>query len=145
MVECFVFLRPPWPPTYIIKPDIAAGGINQLTTDVGGGTKVVSGSSVAAAVTAGCCALILQWGIIEGNDPSMYASKVKTYLIRGTNKRPRDIYPNPQWGYGMLDLKGVFDNIRSLGDSSDNLKETLYKEDENEYYIGNLFIRLPRL
>ena len=95
-----------------VKPDVVAGGVNALVAAVGSGTQVVSGSSVAAAVVAGCCALIFQWGIIDGNDTSLYSTKVKTYLIGGTSKRAGDIYPNPQWGYGAVDMKGVFNNIR---------------------------------
>ena len=97
-----------------IKPEIVAGGVNALTTDINGGTKIISGSSVASAVVAGCCALILQWGIIDGKDKGMYSIKVKTYLIRGASKRQGDEYPNPQWGYGSINMKGVFDNIRGL-------------------------------
>ena len=63
-------------------------------------------------MVAGCSALIFQWGIIDGNDTSLYSIKVKTYLIGGTSKREGDIYPNPQWGYGAVDMKGVFNNIR---------------------------------
>lgn len=95
-----------------IKPDIAAGGINALVTTPGGGTKVVSGSSVGAAVTTGCCALLLQWGIVDGNDPNLYSTEVRSYLIRGATMRVGDIYPNEQWGYGALNMKGVFDSIR---------------------------------
>nr|WP_272507447.1 S8 family peptidase [Clostridium aestuarii] len=95
-----------------IKPDIAAGGVNVLTTAVGGGTTIVSGSSASAAVTAGAVALILQWGIVDGNDPTLYSTKVKTYLIRGARQRKGDMYPNRNWGYGLLDLEGVFKEIR---------------------------------
>ncbi|WP_435575568.1 S8 family serine peptidase [Clostridium gasigenes] len=127
-----------------VKPDLVAGGVNALVTTVGSGTQVVSGSSVAAAVVAGCCALIFQWGIIDGNDTSLYSTKVKTYLIGGTSKREGDIYPNPQWGYGAVDMKGVFNNIRlktnELSEHDIFMKKPI---DENEYYVGNLFIRLP--
>ncbi|MCY6370024.1 S8 family peptidase [Clostridium ganghwense] len=95
-----------------IKPDIAAGGINALTVSRGGGTTRVSGSSVGAAVTAGAIALILEWGIVKGNDPTMYSTKVKTYLIRGADRRPGDVYPNRSWGFGILDINGVFEKIR---------------------------------
>ncbi|WP_373689075.1 S8 family serine peptidase [Clostridium sp. YIM B02551] len=136
----------------VIKPEIVAGGINQITTAVGGGTKTVSGSCVAGAIIAGCSALILQWGIIEKNDPSMYASKVKTYLIRGTDKRPGDVYPNPNWGYGMVNLRKSFDNIRALDgmmaipvmSSMYTGKQKIFKE-EIEYNIGNLFVRIPKM
>lgn len=97
-----------------IKPDIAAGGVNVLTTSKDGGTITISGSSAAAAVTAGAIALLLEWGIVKGNDISMYSIKIKTYLIRGAQRRVGDIYPNPEWGYGTLDLNGVFENIRSV-------------------------------
>lgn len=126
-----------------IKPDIAAGGINALVTSVGGGTQTITGTSVAAAVTAGCCSLIYQWGIVEGNDPSLYSPKLKTYLIRGTEKRPGDTYPNREWGYGMLNLKGVFDNIRCLEVEDFKSRHIKKKESEDGYYIGTLFIRLP--
>ena len=123
-----------------IKPDIAAGGVNALVASVGGGTQTITGTSVAAAVTAGCCSLIYQWGIVEGNDPSLYSPKLKTYLIRGTEKRLGDTYPNREWGYGMLNLKGVFDNIRFL--DSENRKR-IKSKDRDGYYVGSLFIRLP--
>lgn len=95
-----------------IKPDIAAGGVNAVTTSPGGSLSTVTGGSVAGAVVASACALIFQWGIVEGRDPRIYAPKMKTYLIRGTNKREGDTYPNPILGYGTLDLKAVFENIR---------------------------------
>ncbi|WP_238476020.1 S8 family peptidase [Clostridium manihotivorum] len=153
-----------------IKPDIAAGGINALTTDVGGGTVTISGASVAGAVTAGCCAILLQWGVVEKNDPTMYAANIKTYLYRGATKREGDVYPNPQWGYGMLNMKGVFDNIRSVinmkadsavevfgqdaisndrvvksrnGERYDN-NTHVQDKDFIEYNKGNLLIRIPR-
>jgi subtilisin family serine protease len=97
-----------------VKPDLTAGGFEVLTVKPGGGTVVVSGSSPASAVLASAVALLLQWGIVEGNDPNMYVSKVRTYLIRGTRKRPGDVYPNPEWGYGILDLEGTFNSIRNI-------------------------------
>ncbi len=121
-----------------IKPDIAAGGINGIVTTPGGGTKTVSGSSVATAITAGCCALILQWGIVDGNDRKMYWTEVRSYLIRGTTMRVGETYPNEQWGYGALNIKGVFDAIR------ENLSGGVGKtRGYQEYNIGKLFIRIP--
>ncbi|HCQ90475.1 MAG TPA: peptidase S8, partial [Clostridium sp.] len=100
-----------------VKPSVATGGIDVLTTKPGGGTTIVTGSSAATAVLAGAVALIGQWGIVEGNSPTIYSPKINTILISGTRKRPGDIYPNPVWGYGILDLAGVFANIRSLDNS----------------------------
>ncbi len=102
--------------TYIIRGasnriDLAAGGISTLALYPGGKEIYVSGSSVAAAVLAGACALLLEWGIIEENDPYIYSQTIKTYIIRGASKRPGDIYPNPQLGYGLLNLLGIFQNM----------------------------------
>lgn len=130
----------------MVKPDFVAGGINAKTTSPGGSVVTVSGASVAGAITAGCCALILQWGIVDGNDRTLYAIKLKTYLIRGTSKREGDIYPNPQWGYGMLNMKGVFDNIRGLERNNQYRSETTMKSEDlyYEFELGDLFLRIPR-
>lgn len=96
---------------FLGRIDLAAGGINVLSCDKNGGYSTVSGTSVSAAVVAGCCAMLLEWGIVNGNDPDMYSLKMKTYLTRGTTKRPGDIYPNAEWGYGILNMYGVFQNM----------------------------------
>ena len=120
-----------------IKPDIVAGGSNALVTIPGGATSVMSGSSVAGAVVAGCCALILQWAVTDGNYPGIYSSQIKTYIISGAKTRPGDIYPNRQWGYGMFDLQGVFDWIKQTYTPRIN-------DDFEEYRVKNLFIRKPK-
>ncbi|WP_159433267.1 S8 family peptidase [Clostridium cavendishii] len=130
-----------------VKPDIVAGGIQALVAKSGGGIGVLSGASVAGAITAGCCALLFQWGIIDRNDPNLYATKIKTYLIRGTKKRSGDIYPNPRWGYGALDMEVVFENIRSILNLTSPLQEEPAARSLElgciEYYKNGLFIRIP--
>lgn len=134
-----------------VQPIIAAGGINAIATKPGGGSSIVSGGSVAAAVTAGCCALILQWSIIDGNNPTMYAQKLQTYLIRGAKKRPNDEYPNRNLGYGLLDLAGTINSLR-LGSLNRNIYDTLNLDNSqtensipSDYFkINNLFVRIPK-
>ncbi|MBX7312019.1 S8 family peptidase [Clostridium chauvoei] len=72
----------------------------------------VSGSSASSAITAGACSLLLQWGIVDGNDKIINAQKMITYFMRGVRKRPGDVYPNPEWGYGKLDMLTLFQNIK---------------------------------
>ena len=122
-----------------IKPDIAAGGINATVVTPEGGTKTISGSSVATAVTSGCCALLLQWAIVNGNDKEIYPTEIRSYLIRGTEMRAGDKYPNEEWGYGILNIKKVFDAIRE--NLTGGVDATRYYE---EYTVGGLFIRKPR-
>ncbi len=96
-----------------IKPNLATGGIMVLTTGLNNENAVVSGSSAAGAVLCGATLLMLEWGIILGNDPNMYGPTIISYLTRGTSRRAGDIYPNPEWGYGMLNLQGSFENLRT--------------------------------
>lgn len=119
-----------------VKPDVVAGGVNALVLAPGGQTKIASGSSIAGAVLAGICALLLQWGIVDENDPDMYSVKMRTYIIRGTQKREGETYPNREWGYGILSLRGIFESTRSR-------ELELSKKMDTEFYIDNLFIRRP--
>ncbi len=84
-----------------------------LTTGLNNETILLSGGSVAGAVLCGATLLLLEWGIILGNDPNIYGPTAISYFTRGTSKRSGDIYPNPQWGYGILNLQGSFENLRS--------------------------------
>ena len=96
---------------FIDTIDVAAGGVNALTVAPDNKTTVVNGTSVSAAVVAGVCAMLFQWGIVQGNDPHMYSQTVKAYLAKGTFQRPGDIYPNARWGYGILDVLKMFKNM----------------------------------
>ena len=55
--------------------------------------------------------MLFQWATIDKNSPHPYAKTIKTYLSRGVSTRPGDIYPNPQWGYGMLNILNMFKNM----------------------------------
>ena len=86
-----------------IKPDIVAPGVNVTTTAAGGGTLTASGTSFATPFAAGGAALLMEWGIVRGNDPFLYGEKVKAYFRRGARPLPGfEVYPNPQVGYGAL-------------------------------------------
>jgi len=96
-----------------VKPNLTTGGVMALTTGLNNENVLLSGGSVAGAVLCGATLLLLEWGIILGNDPNIYGPTSISYFTRGTSKRSGDIYPNPQWGYGILNLQGSFENLRS--------------------------------
>lgn len=87
----------------VIKPDIAAPGVDVITTAAGGGYAAFSGTSFATPFAAGGAALLMEWGIVKENDPYLYGEKVKAYMRRGARPLPGFYeYPNPQVGYGAL-------------------------------------------
>ena len=88
------------------KPDLAAPGVDVTTVAVGGGYASFSGTSFATPFVTGSAALLMEWGIVRGNDPYLYGEKVKAYLRRGAKPLPGFMqYPNPLVGYGVLCLK----------------------------------------
>ena len=105
-------------PNQIVKPELAAPGVNILGPSVGrkpgSDTPMTTrtGTSAAAAITAGAAANLLGWGIVEGNYPTMSEASVKSYLIRGAQRNPALTYPNREFGYGTLDLFQTFLRLR---------------------------------
>ena len=88
------------------KPDLAAPGVEITTAAVGGGYMEVSGTSFATPFVTGSAALLMEWGIVNGNDPYLYGEKVKAYLRRGARPLPGfQVYPNDEIGYGALCVK----------------------------------------
>lgn len=86
-----------------VKPDLCAPGVNLTAPAAGGGYQSVTGTSFATPVASGSAALLMQWGIVDGNDPFLYGEKVKAYFRRGAKKLPGfEKYPNEQVGYGGL-------------------------------------------
>ena len=46
-------------------------------------------------------ALLMQWGIVNGNDPYLYGEKVKACLRKGARPLPGfEEYPNEEVGWG---------------------------------------------
>ncbi|MGL4109001.1 S8 family peptidase [Clostridium sp. LP20] len=123
----------------LVSPDITTSGINILTTKPYGGVTTFSGSSAATAVASGVCCLLLQWGITDKNDLTMYSVTLRSYLMYGAKRRREFIYPNREVGYGLLDLLGVFNFIGGLYEQLSRSNNNRY----NEYYTGGLFIRIP--
>lgn len=96
-----------------IKPDLVAPGVGIRTPISGGGFARLSGTSFATPFVTGSAALMMQWGIVNGNDPFLYGEKVKAYLQRGARELPGFLeYPNQQVGYGALCLEESIPNTR---------------------------------
>lgn len=89
-----------------IRPDFAAPGVDVSTIS---GKR--TGSSYAAAITTGAVAQFMQWAVVEHNSEYIESREIRSYFIRGTQKNPDTVYPSREWGYGRLDLQGVFQSL----------------------------------
>ena len=85
----------------VLKPDIAAPGVRVTAPVPGGGYQSFSGTSFAAPFVTGSAALLMEWGIVRGNDPYLYGEKVKAYLRKGAKQLAGyERWPNALLGYG---------------------------------------------
>ncbi|MBO5336803.1 MAG: S8 family peptidase [Lachnospiraceae bacterium] len=92
-----------------VRPDLSAPGVN-VSTIRGRST----GSSLAAAITAGAVAQFMQWAVVENNDEFAEGRQIKSYLIRGAERSQGLTYPNREWGYGRLNLEETFEVLTNV-------------------------------
>ena len=93
-----------------IKPELAAPGVAVPVPSGQNAYVEATGSSIGAAITAGSCALVLE-SSIENNIAAVSTQEVKR-LLTGGARRMGIVYPNNEWGYGMLDVNAAFNLFR---------------------------------
>lgn len=96
----------------VIKPEIAAPGVEILAPSLNHDFVRVTGTSPAAAHVTGVAAMLLEWGMVRGNYPSMNSLDMKAFMTRGARRNVNIEYPNRDWGYGILDVFNIFESIR---------------------------------
>lgn len=110
-----LYINTSWGPSRnnTTKPDFVAPGV-----DVDGfypaGYGTMNGTSIACSITCGACALMMQWGIVNGNDQTLSTYQIRAYLIRGCSRIESVTYPNEKWGYGALNLLQSFTYLREV-------------------------------
>lgn len=95
-----------------VKPDLAAPGVNLVCPIINNKYGRATGTGAAAAHCAGAAAMLLEWGIVKGNYPTMHGIEVRQLLVRGAKRESGIIYPNNIWGYGVLDIFNTFSSLR---------------------------------
>lgn len=94
-----------------IKPDITAPGVSLTAPGPQKSFISFTGSSAAAALTAGAAALLMEWRMKRGRGSYLTAYETKIYFIRGAGRQAGILYPSREWGYGTLDLYQTFSSI----------------------------------
>lgn len=95
-----------------IKPNIAAPGMNVVGPALGNVFMEYSGTGAAAAFTSGVAAMIMEWGYVRNNFPNLNTTDIKILMQRGARRNPDLIYPNREWGFGILDVFQIFQSLR---------------------------------
>ncbi|WP_187144023.1 MULTISPECIES: S8 family peptidase [Blautia] len=92
-----------------ITPDVAAPGYQTSCAFPDKRYGAMTGTGAAAAFTAGVIAMVLEWAVREGNYPAITGYEINRLIIRGANRNiSTNKYPNPIWGYGILDIYNLF-------------------------------------
>ena len=92
----------------VMKPDFCAPAVHVQGVGTRGNYVTASGTSVAAAITAGACAQLMEWGIFQQNPLSLNSVEIGNILIRGCDRNRDTVYPNTSWGFGRLNVYQAF-------------------------------------
>ena len=113
----------------LTKPDLVAPGVNIQAPDVYGTFIPTTGTSFATPIVSGAAALLMEWGIVRGNDPFLYGEKIKAYLRKGARPLRGEMeYPNDRVGYGRL---CVADSLPQTGTTEGTILVAHWKQFRN--------------
>ncbi|CEN25192.1 S8 family peptidase [Paraclostridium sordellii] len=97
----------------IEKPDVIAPGVNIIAPYNEGKYATVTGSGVSSAFVTGAMAVFFQYILSDKNYKNKaVVQKMRTYLRAGAKRVESINYPNTNSGYGLLDIKGMFDQLK---------------------------------
>lgn len=93
-----------------VKPDLVAPGVDIMSASPNNSYVIRSGTSMASPFVTGSAALLLEWGIIKGNNPFLYGENLKAHLIRGAEPLRNESVPSERQGWGALCVENSLDN-----------------------------------
>lgn len=89
----------------MVKPTITAPGVSLQAVTPGGTYQYVTGTSFSTPIVTGSAALMMEYGIVRGEDVFLYGEKLKANMIRGARRFDvPDAWPNERYGWGALCL-----------------------------------------
>lgn len=126
-----------------IIPSVSLPAKNILTVGLDNKPMVVSGSAVSGAILAGVVTLLFQWGIVQGNDINLYTAKIKSYLIQGTIREEGQVYPNPETGYGVLNIEKLYERLTNRKTRASDEVVVINTNLYTSKGVNNLYINIP--
>jgi hypothetical protein len=95
----------------VIKPDLAAPGTDIICPIPDNKYTQITGTGASAAHSTGIIAMVLEWGVVKGAYSTITGVIINKMLIRGAYRSPNLEYPNNLWGYGAIDIYGLFEKL----------------------------------
>ncbi len=93
------------------KPDFVAPAVEIRGKELNGSYGSRTGTSLAAAITAGASAQILEWLAYRREAQGANSVDVKYFITRGCVRREGQTYPSRTEGYGLLNIYNSFQNL----------------------------------
>ena len=98
---------------YIQAPDIVSPGVNIIAPYPGRRYARITGTAPAAAYVTGSIALFWQYVLVENRYPKKaFVQTTLPYFKGGATRADNISYPNATYGYGLLNVRGVFDQLK---------------------------------
>ncbi|MCI6867072.1 MAG: S8 family peptidase [Lachnospiraceae bacterium] len=99
----------------IIKPEFVTPGVNATAPFPGNTYKTISGSCAASALAAGATALLVESGLRLQDSPRYFTPReIKSLFEHGAVRGKNYPYPNREWGYGVMNVYGIFEAFLRL-------------------------------
>lgn len=97
-----------------IVPSFTAPGVQVIGPLPNNRFAARSGSSIATAVAAGASALMLDFLVNQYGATSIDSTQIESLFILGARRPSEMTFPNPEWGYGQLDVQNTLNEVRQF-------------------------------
>lgn len=95
----------------LIKPDFSSPGVDLTVPAPGGQYSTLTGSCAASALAAGAAALLVESGLRQERPRYFTTQEIRSLFLRGARRDGAYSYPNREWGYGLMDVYGIFESF----------------------------------
>ncbi len=95
----------------LIKPNFTSPGVDLSAPAPGGRYTTLTGSCASSALTAGATALLVEAGLRQERPRYFTTQEILSLFLRGAERNSYYSYPNREWGYGTMNVYGIFESF----------------------------------